>query len=342
MDEIGSLDPTTLFAYRLAGKPELEAAILKSVCQNHAPLIPICVCTECEAPLCRNCAKSVGVMTTAFVCETCKSHCLPFKDVLEKVKLLIDKRSGLGIQDIKMAIEFPIQEPFVFLLLAGIYGVSLYTVMTFSPTGAGMLSGISGILFAFVTTSIMFGCVSRIIDHVDQGRTTQKDVLDITSLISNLVDVMTQGFGLMFAISWPGLVAASIGFSLNTVLIVFVCWAFLYYPLALGAITLSHGVFAPVNPLRGLQVLAEMGTNALAFLGGYFVTVILSVFLILLMFGLSVAAKVGVLTPMVLAAPIGIIIAYANAIIAFMLGRCFFKASYNPSLTIEETVTVQY
>jgi hypothetical protein len=283
----------------------------------------------------------VGVLT-AFVCETCKSHCLPFKDVLEKVNLLIDKRSGFGFHDIKMALGFPLQEMFVFLLLSGIYGLSLYAVISFSPSGPGILSAVFGLLFAFVCTSIMFGCVSRIIEHVDQGRTEQKDVMDITSLLSNLPDVMTQGFGLLFAVSWPGLVAASMGFSSTVVLAILICWAFVYYPLAMGAMTLSHGVFAPVNPIRGLQVLAEMGTNALLFLGWYFVTAIVSVGLISVMFLIAGATGVGVFAATVLAVPIGIIVSYANAVIAFTLGRCFFKAAYNPSLTIEETVTVQY
>jgi len=341
MDEIGSLEPATRFAYRMVGKPEAEAAILKSKCQNHPQLIPVCVCVECETPLCRNCVKSVGVLT-AFVCETCKSHCLPFKDVLEKVNLLIDKRSGFGSRDTKMALLFPLQEIFVFLLLSGLYGVSLYGIVSFSPTGQGILSGIFGLMFAFCCTSIMFGCVSRIIEHVDQGRTEQRDVLEITSLLSNLPDVITQGFGLLFAISWPGLVAASMGFSSTAVFAIFICWAFVYYPLALGAMTLSHGVFAPVNPIRGLQVLAEMGTNSLLFLGRYLATIIVSVGLILILFLIAAKAGVGVFSAAVLAIPIGIIVSYANAVIAFTMGRCFFKAAYNPSLTIEETVTVQY
>src|SRR5215472_8207554 len=102
LEDVPHLDSTTRFARRVLITPAKENAILEAVCINHKRLSPVCVCVNCEVPLCLDCVRTVGNLT-AFVCESCGSHCLPFSEVEQKIRLLIDQRIGFGASDFKLA-----------------------------------------------------------------------------------------------------------------------------------------------------------------------------------------------------------------------------------------------
>ncbi|HZS45080.1 MAG TPA: hypothetical protein VFC63_08265 [Blastocatellia bacterium] len=324
-DESKYLDSATRFARRIIETAGKEQVILKSVCINHHEQSPVCVCASCQLPFCYDCVKSVGI-PSAYVCKVCGSNCLPFKDVLEKLKLLLDQRTPFGRSDFKMALAFPFQEPAVFLLLSIVYGATLYTVPFLWSSSPIVLWGVLGFLPAFVSTSVLLGCASKIIDRVEQGRTDSKGLLDTVSLLATVPDIAVRGLALLASLLWPAILAASLKWPADITACVSVIWAILYYPLALGVVTLKQSPWSAINPLAGLRVLIQMGSNSAGFMARYARVAIVAGGLLSILKIKIAPEGFNLIASVFFAVPLGLVVSYASAITAFLLGRALFKA----------------
>jgi hypothetical protein len=327
LEDVRHPDSTTRFARRVLITPGKENRILEAVCINHKRLSPVSVCTNCEVPLCLDCVRTVGNLT-AFICESCGSHCLPFSDVERKVRLLIDQRTGFGASDFKLALLFPFRETVVFFFLSLVYGISLYTVPFLSPNARAMLWGVLGFLPAFISTSVLFGCTSAVIDRIEQGRTDTIDLLDTTSMLAAVPEIAVRGLGLLIALFWPGLIAYSIGLPDFIGGPLMICWPLFYYPMALGSMTLFQSPWAPINPLTGLRVLARLKSNGIGFYVRYLSIASITGGVILILNLVIAPQGFGLVEALLFAIPAGSIFCYANAITAYLLGRALFKAGY--------------
>lgn len=157
-----------------------------NVCYNHPDTPTRYLCRMCNAAVCVECPKYVGVSKIP-LCPLCGDLCKPYEEIRTKAAIIDFQSSGFGFDDFGRAIRYPLQHKTALICGAIMYGILL-------------IAGFYGSIAAYV---IMFGCMSHVISQVAWGRLTRSFMPDFSefSFLDDLVIPVFLGAGIMI-VTW--------------------------------------------------------------------------------------------------------------------------------------------
>lgn len=328
------LFPSTLAAP--AAQPVLVQFVKHASCRHHPDTAPHYICMRCVVAYCRHCANSVG-NSSGSICELCGELCQPFTELKEKILMMDEQRRGFGFADFSFALSYPLTEPISIALYGALFGVSLFSsvYVIFGPA---------------IAATLLFPFCAYVIRHVAQGRKdAQLFVFDLGELNNHYQSALFVGLTILLVCAGP---YSLYQFSevlkqkdpwliftnfmtlfapkLNTISLLLLAWAILYFPIALLIGAITESALAVCNPALALNVLAAGLNYVKAFcfylascvMGGLMIVIGMKIFI----GGIADIASASPYQLIIAFALIGVPAFYMHMVIACLLGRLLFKS----------------
>jgi hypothetical protein len=289
-------------------QPERLQLVIEAACHFHPEISPQFICPECGNSFCLDCAGLIGT-SRACECRLCGALCRSYPEVRTQALALLDQNSNFGKNDLLFAVRYT-------------RGVQLAPIICFTILLTFQFFGVTLLL----AIAILFRYSSFIIKDVANGNSVGADSFDFSSLLTDFINPIVVGAGTVLITFGPLLLITKYLPFLNIFAPLALCWAIIYYPVALSIAGITNSFTAVINPLLGITTIKQLGKVYWQCFGYYLLLMgpIIWINIYILAYDEIISSSVILFA---LAAVSGVPLFCINMLVAALLGRVLFKCA---------------